>query len=117
MAVDIAAVRAFAPQFTSTPDSVITVWLGVATSSLSVGVFQARLDEAVLLWTCHKLQLTPTSKGNTGLMSSKKVGDVQVDFATAMPSGVNAFSDLGMTVYGRQLNQLIMSRGIGAFTV
>ena len=125
--------EAFYPQFANfSPEVVETEYINQANDRF--GDFGSDMNEARRLYVAHKLTVycftvipagtTPTpaiiaaaGKGNTSssgtYLSSKKVGDVQVNYSafsgsSSMTAKANtAFADLTETEYGMQLLTLI----------
>lgn len=89
------------------PDSVIAFWCGIAENLTSADRFGALYQQALYLFTAHKLALWWSAQkaaqvdnyGRTdGDVIAKRVGDVSVNFANA---GDASEGELSTTTYGR----------------
>ncbi len=124
---------AFYPQFASfSPGLVLDETLIQANARFSD--FGEDTAEARRLFTAHKLTLYAMSylpsdpppsmeaiaaagKGSTNKIASKKVGEVQITYATstALSSGSSSFQDLTQTSYGLQLLSLLKLHGYSRY--
>ena len=102
MAIVRADVVAFAPQFTSVATAVVDRWLTMARRANGETTLGDDWDEAVLLWTCHKLQSSQGSAvGAAGPITSMKSDDVEVSWASLGRTTATSGDDFGSTEYGR----------------
>lgn len=127
--LDIAAFRELFPQFAADPpsDALITAQWGLATAYVSADTYgcmpvQAR-TYALQLMTAHLLALGViianggTYTGTPGIVTSSKVGDVQVSLAQP-PYGTSPWRYwLALTPYGAQLLALLDAQAVGGFFV
>jgi hypothetical protein len=96
--VTAATVKAFAPQFAAVSDTTVNLYLDQAIEQLSASVYGTAYDRAVMLWTCHQLQVTlGASAGSAGALTGQQAGDVSVSFAAGIDS-----TGFRRTAYGQQ---------------
>ena len=135
MALTSSAFLAFYPQFSSfTPGVVLTEYLRQANARFSD--FGEDAEEARRLYVAHKLTLYAAASlpegcsvvtkeliANAGrssqtVISSKKVGEVQISYSNSASSASGTYTglnDLKETVYGLQLLSLLRLYGVARY--
>lgn len=100
-----------APQFSSDPDK--ATYISWAQDRTSSDFYGTKYDMAVALRAAHMMTLRDRAGssgiGGSGQVASKREGDLAVSFHKS-GSGVNADSDLYLTIYGVQLMDLMKGR-------
>lgn len=109
------------PQFDSIANDRIQLFLNDAETMLSVGCWGTWYDKGLALLAAHYLALSILQESASSVesaypLSSKKVGDVQLNFA--VPSSTGATEDYyKKTPYGQEYLSLAKMVGQGAVAV
>lgn len=113
----IATFRSDFPAFASTvtyPDAMIMFWSGIAEAQVALDRWGDIRTQAVELYTAHHLIIA--ADGNigkqTGIQSSKAVGDVSVGYDTQLSGELNA-GHWNLTTYGKMFIRLARMYGAG----
>lgn len=95
---------AIAPQLASSTSK--TTFLSLATSRTNSECYGAQANLAIAYLAAHMLTLTneQSTSGGSGIIKSKKEGDLSVTYEIGGMS--SSGSDLGLTSYGKQLLSL-----------
>ena len=115
----IADFRAAFPYFTEAafPDASVIFWSTLAEKQMSECRWGDLYIQGVMLYTAHELKLSLLGGGassSSGVVTSKKVGDVSVNYDVSF--GINANAGLwNRTIYGQQYWQLMQMVGMGAY--
>lgn len=110
MSINAAYIKARFPEFATTDDDFINLFIPEAARYVSSRIWGAKTDFATAVYTAHLLALlgSGTSGGPTGPVKSVKVGDLM---RTYQDSGVQMTTDgLTGTKYGQQF--LAMRRSL-----
>lgn len=87
--------------FDSLTNSQIKIYLDMATNCVDETVWGKKADDAIKLLTAHYLTLASRG-GNSGSVTSEKVGDLQKSFSNAQTDD----SELATTSYGQMYLQM-----------
>ena len=94
-----ALVKSYAPELSSNTDSMITLYIDLAKDNIAESVWGDKYDRAVTMLTCHYLTMRGrASSGAAGPVTSKKVGDLQISYASVQTWKDDA--TLATTEYG-----------------
>lgn len=94
-----AEVKAYAPEFASTADLRIDLFVGFAGDFVSQDQFGSKAKHALILVSCHLM--TMADRGAAAEVASEKVGDLSVNYA------VNTSGDeWDNTSYGKSFKAL-----------
>ncbi len=92
-------VRAYAPEFSDTPDTRINLFVGFASDFVSSTQFGLKEKQALILVACHLMIMA--NRGSAAEVSSEKVGDLSVNYS------VNTTGDeYDSTSYGKAFKAL-----------
>jgi hypothetical protein len=116
MAVTADQIQAFAPEFASTPDALIDLWIALSADFVNVSALGTSADNALTLWICHALTVTQggAASGGASAVSGQRVGDVTVQFASGRSQAAGTPGWLSGSSYGRIYLSLVRMK-VGSF--
>lgn len=106
MAVTVASIKVKHPEFGSTPNPRVQLFLDDATLRVAADQWGSKADMGIIELACHLMQKAndaEEAEGDLGPITSESVGDISVDYANPQSSFHASYtnSDLGTTSYGR----------------
>jgi hypothetical protein len=100
-------------EFSTLSDTVIETRLADAVSEMSVDVWGSKYERGAYLLTAHYLTLDARGEGESGVVSTRTVGDVSVSFGNYLELDTKD-GTFNSTRYGREYRRLqrLVSSGI-----
>ena len=110
MTVTAAGLKVRFPEYAAVADATLDIWIGQATRRFNDTLFtdDDLADDALYFFSAHLYTVSiGGSAASTGAITSKKVGDLSVNYAT----GVSSSYSYGMdsTYYGQQFLLIMKS--------
>jgi hypothetical protein len=111
-----ASFKARYPEFTPVSDTLVQLVLNDAFSEVGDSWLDKDRARAQMLWAAHTLTMegepgrttSGQSSAGTGMVKRRKVGDVEVEFATAgSASGGGTLAGYSLTTYGQEFLALM----------
>lgn len=93
-------------------DPNLNKWISLAQERTNRCFFGKNYNQAVALRACHMYTLSLRIGGASGVISSKKEGDLSVSYAQNS-SDTDGYDDLLLTHYGKQLKSLMKATSMG----
>lgn len=101
MAISATDIQSMFSEFASTDSSLITTYLNFAATRISDSYFGNLYDQAHAYLTAHMLKIESSGTVSSSSITSKKVGDIQTNYANPSSS-----ASLGETIYGKMFEQI-----------